>query len=329
MLISFLITAYNLEEWMLRRCIDSVLAQGLPISDFEVIVVDDGSEKPVAPLLRQYASENFIVHRQENGGPGAARNKALELASGTYILFVDGDDYLFRDSIVPLTHCLKQEKPDILHFSFRHCSESAPVRISFAPITYRHYESGSHFMLAHHLTGCNWLQLFRLDLVRHHGLCYPVRLLHEDEEFITKLFFFAQKVIATDHPVYAYYFRRDSIVHHPSEEQVSRRLRNFLTVAKRLQEFAGEQKPIASPMQQEALQRKIDFLGVDFLLKTLRTDQPEHYLRTYLPQLKQMKLFPPAPRREGWSYRLFQLLAPTVTGRRILQLLDRYRTKKF
>lgn len=326
-LISFLVTAYNIEEWLLKRCIDSLFAQGLALSDFEVVVVDDGSAQPVEPMLAHYPRANMRIHRQANRGPGGARNTALKLATGKYVLFVDADDYLLADSILSVTSCLTAEAPDILHFGFCHCTGKEPITPEIHPAVCRSYASGPHFMLAHHLVGCNWLYLFQLRLIREYNLVYAEKVLHEDEEFIAKLFYFAGKVVVTNRPVYAYYYRQDSIVHHDSAQQETRRLNDFLEVTKNLQRFAQEQALFASDTQRRALQRKIDFLGVDFLLKIFRTQQPEVYFEQYLPRLREMNLYPLPSRKEGWRYGLFQTLSRRGSGRALLRMMDRYRSK--
>ncbi|MEG2947173.1 MAG: hypothetical protein RR837_10595, partial [Bacteroidales bacterium] len=167
----------------------------------------------------------------------------------------------------------------------------------------------------------------RKELAEKHQLSYPEKVLHEDEEFIAKLFLFAETVIVSNRPVYAYYYRSESIVHHSSIKQEVKRLNDFLEITNRLLSFS-KQYPLSNS-QQEAIQRKIDFLGIDFLRKIMRTKTSEEYLKYYRPQLKQMNLYPPAYRSEGMKYHIFRIFVQSVSGRRILQLLDRYRAKKF
>lgn len=89
--ISIVIPVYNVERY-LRRCLDSVLRQ--TFTDFEVIVVDDGSTDRTPQVAADYAARDTRIHvvRQENQGQGTARNAGMGLARGEYLLFVDGDD---------------------------------------------------------------------------------------------------------------------------------------------------------------------------------------------------------------------------------------------
>lgn len=89
--ISIIVPVYKVEQY-LRRCVDSILAQ--TFSDFELMLVDDGSPDECPAICDEYAAKDTrirVIHKQ-NGGVSSARNAALEMACGTYIMFCDGDD---------------------------------------------------------------------------------------------------------------------------------------------------------------------------------------------------------------------------------------------
>ena len=94
--ISVIIPVYNTEPW-LKECLDSVLHQTMV--DFEVICVDDGSTDRSSAVLQEYATKDarFCVISQNNQGQSAARNAGLKIARGTYIYFLDSDDYIEPD----------------------------------------------------------------------------------------------------------------------------------------------------------------------------------------------------------------------------------------
>ena len=94
-LISFIITYYNLPVEMLYECIDSILALSLRTDEREIIVVDDGSDSsPINELMRY--GDDIIYVRQKNQGLSAARNKGIDVATGSYFQFVDADDQLIQ-----------------------------------------------------------------------------------------------------------------------------------------------------------------------------------------------------------------------------------------
>ena len=90
--VSVIIPAYNVEGFV-RRCVESVLRQTL--KNFELLVVDDGSSDRTGALLDSMAERDIriSVFHVENGGAPAARNFALDRARGTYVCFMDADDW--------------------------------------------------------------------------------------------------------------------------------------------------------------------------------------------------------------------------------------------
>lgn len=86
--VSVVIPFYNNTTW-LKEAIDSVLIQSY--TNYEIILVNDGSEDNIEPIL-EYYKHKLIYHFQNNAGPGKARNKGIELAKGEYIAFLDSDD---------------------------------------------------------------------------------------------------------------------------------------------------------------------------------------------------------------------------------------------
>ena len=92
-MISVIVPVYNAEKY-LQRCVDSILKQSF--TDFEVLLIDDGSHDRSGELCDEYGEKDnrVRVFHKENGGVSSARNVGLDNASGEYISFVDADDYL-------------------------------------------------------------------------------------------------------------------------------------------------------------------------------------------------------------------------------------------
>lgn len=115
-LVSVIIPVYNSESY-LKECLDSVLNQ--TYRNIEVICVDDGSVDRSLEILRHYENKDsrVQVYIQENKGPSAARNKALDNANGEYISFVDSDDFLQLNTYEILIECaLQQQSWDLIIF---------------------------------------------------------------------------------------------------------------------------------------------------------------------------------------------------------------------
>lgn len=97
-LLSIIIPVYNVERY-LNECVNSILMQDF--KDYEIILVDDGSQDNSSILCDEYSKEyNFIITiHKNNGGLSDARNVGLNIAKGEYILFVDSDDFIFAHSL--------------------------------------------------------------------------------------------------------------------------------------------------------------------------------------------------------------------------------------
>ena len=107
-LISFILTCYDTPIEMICTCIDSILALSLRPSEREIIVVDDGSVTSPINDLMQYKHDILYIYKV-NGGVSTARNTGLQMARGTFIQFIDADDYLICNNY---EHCL-----DLIRFS--------------------------------------------------------------------------------------------------------------------------------------------------------------------------------------------------------------------
>ncbi len=118
MLLSIIIPVYRVEP-MLRRCIDSVLAQDF--SDWELWLIDDGSPDGSPQICDEYVAQDERIHviHQTNAGLGAARNAGLKRATGEYVTFVDSDDYLSPDTYsLLMQEIVKHPKYDLLEYPF-------------------------------------------------------------------------------------------------------------------------------------------------------------------------------------------------------------------
>lgn len=107
-IISVIIPVYN-EEAHLARCLDSVLSQ--TYDRLEIITVDDGSTDRSPEILKEYAAKDkrIKIISKENGGASTARNMGIEAASGSYIGFVDADDWAEKGMYEELCRYLSSE----------------------------------------------------------------------------------------------------------------------------------------------------------------------------------------------------------------------------
>lgn len=112
--ISVIIPVFNRKKYICR-CIDSILKQ--TFTDYEVIVVDDGSYDGTDKICDEYAQkfEKVKVVHQKNGGVSKARNKGIALAEGKYITFIDSDDYILPDYLQKINEAYKKYGEEFLY----------------------------------------------------------------------------------------------------------------------------------------------------------------------------------------------------------------------
>lgn len=120
--VSIIVPVYQVENY-LRQCVDSILAQ--TFTDFELILVDDGSKDRSGQICDEYAEmdERVTVIHKENSGPSDTRNRGIEQAAGNYFMFVDSDDYIAPTMVECLYQSILKENADIAACNFLYSFE--------------------------------------------------------------------------------------------------------------------------------------------------------------------------------------------------------------
>lgn len=129
--LSFIVPVYNVAPY-LRKCVYSLVHQDF--SDYEIILIDDGSTDNSQQICDEFASPSFtnslthsvvikVIH-QDNGGLSAARNAGIKAAKGEYICFVDSDDYWEPNVLGELMAQVERENLDVLRFNYSNVNET-------------------------------------------------------------------------------------------------------------------------------------------------------------------------------------------------------------
>lgn len=116
-MISVIVPIYKVEKY-LRQCVESLIAQ--PLSDFEIILVDDGSPDGCPSICDEYVAKDGrikVVHKS-NGGLVSARKAGLQTATGDYIGFVDGDDWVEPFMFEKMQNVADEYHPDMVLSEF-------------------------------------------------------------------------------------------------------------------------------------------------------------------------------------------------------------------
>lgn len=217
--ISVIVPVYKVEPY-LRQCVDSILAQ--TFTDFELILVDDGSPDSCGMICDTYANQDLrvrVVH-QENMGLSAARNAGIGLANGEYLTFIDSDDMVSDAYLEKLYDVIGENNSDIAICGMQTFAEENELSSNDVVCTERspRIMTGREACLSiYHMDGkvpiMAWGKLYRADLFA--GIRYPVGLIHEDDATTPKLLYRSNKTAMTFERLYYYRTRPDSIMGRP------------------------------------------------------------------------------------------------------------------
>lgn len=208
--VSIIIPVFNAET-SLRTCLNRILEQS--VSDFEVILVDDGSLDNSGKICDEYASNysNFIVHHKINEGVSKTRNVGLDLAKGEWIYFVDSDDLLEIDSIEKLIGYTKSSETDFIMAGFRIISEQGEVLENPKRIRQKIISKDEAFSELYKATdfsyqGYIWCKLFKNSIIKDSNVRFNEKIFfNEDRLFILEyLKEISKPIFYVSEPVYNY-----------------------------------------------------------------------------------------------------------------------------
>ena len=215
-LISIIVPVYNAEPY-LDNCLDSIAAQTW--GNLEVWLVDDGSTdaSPALCDARAAADSRFHVLHQANAGVSAARNAALERATGQYLQFVDGDDRLLSNATEVLVHAALSTGTDLVIARFYRVSGQRQALQGHIRgrrvLTRTEFAEEMVKAPANFYYGVLWNKLYRRSIVEAHQLRCPEELSWcEDFLFNLEYIKYVRLVAAVPEPVCCYIKREDSLV---------------------------------------------------------------------------------------------------------------------
>ena len=214
MKISIIVPVYNVEN-ELARCIDSLVNQ--TYKDIEIILVDDGSTDNSSVICDNYESKysNIKVIHKKNGGLSSARNCGISHSSGMYLLFVDSDDYINERACEKFAQALNDDKVDIVVGEARKKEKN---RITL----YQHnsfeedkiYSSKQYINLAiknNEFYAPVCFNIYRKEFLLENNLFFKEGILHEDMEYLPRVFLSAKKIKKISYIFYEYIIREKSI----------------------------------------------------------------------------------------------------------------------
>ena len=221
---SVIIPVYNVSDY-LSECIESVLAQ--TCQDFEIILVDDGSNDGSEHICDQYAENhgNISVVHKKNGGQSSARNIGVDRAKGQYFIFIDSDDYISPETLEMLRQKIDHHGQLDVILSERMFDVEPDGRILDIQ---RHLDRGKFEGITGRQAlirmGMEWSpcgKCFRTAYWRNSGFKFTEGIISEDFQLIDRVTMDAKKVAMVS-PHYYYRWKNQSSTMHANYEKLVR-----------------------------------------------------------------------------------------------------------
>ena len=198
--ISVIVPVYNAEK-VLCRCVTSILHQSY--SDFEILLINDGSSDSSGGICEQFSVEDCRVRvfHQVNGGVSSARNKGLSEARGEYLCFIDSDDWVDSDFFSLIIKSLRSH--DMVFFGGRVEKLSGEQLEIMSPLSMQTSEDAFSdivfSLFKNGILGYMCFMAIKLDLVRNNRIRFREDIsIHEDSIFCYQCLFKASRIASLD-----------------------------------------------------------------------------------------------------------------------------------
>ncbi len=248
---SLILPAYNVAPY-LERCLRSILDQGM--TDYEVILVDDGSRDDTPCLCDAFAEkyDSIRVIHKENGGLSSARNAGLAQAKGKYVWFIDSDDWIEPDALQTLREAC-ETGADMVKFGYiRAEGEGRKAYPGIMPAgEYRGDVIGKLLHAAFTQAGkyqlSAWSHAYRREFLLANGMGFVSEriICSEDYLFSLQALIRAKAVLVLEQPLYVYDLRQGSLTQSYKPDlakrytELHRRLRESFSQADRLKQYGS------------------------------------------------------------------------------------------
>lgn len=229
--ISVIIPCYNAAPY-LADLMDSLVGQTIGKDVMEIICVNDASTDDTYQMLlsfeEKYSDIMMVINLPENMRQGTARNIALGYASGTYVAFIDADDYIEKDMFEKLVGKAEQYRLDMAGGIVLHHENGQKVRMP------NHLKSGEPVevkgprdrmdLILHGNCGGIVSKIYRRELLLEHALLFPEKTYYEDNYWLPIANLYIDRYYIVDEVVYHYVDRAASTVNKRNEQAMQDRL---------------------------------------------------------------------------------------------------------
>ena len=232
--LSIIIPIYNVEKYI-EKCLLSCINQDIPSSDYEIIVINDGSKDNSLAIVNEIAIQynNIIIDSQENKGQSTTRNKGLSLAKGEYIWFVDSDDWIAENCLSEIITILYKNNLEALLLSWAKATNNDRTRHAFRAELEGKIFTGKDLLKMNQWEHGNPFTIYKKDFLLKNNLSFINGILHEDTEFTPRAYYLLKKISIWDAIVYYYRYNPEST----TQTINPKRAFDLITIANSLYDF--------------------------------------------------------------------------------------------
>ena len=299
--LSIIVPVYNVEQY-LRKCVDSLLAQDIPASDYEIILVDDGSPDECPQICDSYADiyDNIRIMHRENGGLSAARNTGIKAAKGEYVCFMDSDDYWESNVLGGLMKQVEIDHLDVLRFNYQNVRLKSerirelenegeyeifhPNKDPKRDVDYSESVTEGEIFLNERLGPACYAVMFIIRRELLNDCLFKEGIYFEDTEWTPRMLLRAKRVASTPTVVYNYLWRSGSIT--LPTDSVKRK--KVLDDKIKLLHGFQEQSRLVNNSKWFTWMTSFNSMSILGMLVSL----PSNERREYIQELKSLRVFP-------------------------------------
>ena len=285
--ISIIVPIYNSEKY-LKKCLHSLINQTK--SELEFILVNDGSFDNSEKIIKSYQDSRIKYYKNKNQGIGKTRNFGINKASGKYLMFIDSDDYIEKDTCEILYKKAQEDNLDLVVCDF-----------------YREYENGKLITekledftnttlkqtpkLINIVNMSPWNKLYKTELIKKNNIKFNEKLKYEDTPFVFETLDKANKIGKINQSLNHY------VIHNNSETTIrDKRIFDILQIIKIIREYSKEKKYLMEELNKWTVRNITNYTiqqrnQVDKKLGMKFIDEAFSYLQKEIPDYKDDKYY--------------------------------------
>lgn len=201
MKVSIIIPVYNAQD-SVGKCLDSIIKQ--TSREWEVVAINDGSSDKSWDVLEKYAKvypDRVRIFNQENSGVTKTRERGIQEARGTYVMFIDNDDYIEPDYVETFLREIESGNYDVVVGGYRRITDKKKILFQYCPV--------SRWMQYSILTP--WARIIKRDVIVKNNIHFLDYKIGEDIYFNMRLFYITKNVKRINYIGYNWYYNTQSV----------------------------------------------------------------------------------------------------------------------